>query len=214
MEFEDKRIEDVDVNDPESLYKLIVEDLCGEKYYAPFDHVTKNQISRFLEIAHSEGLNYAQFNELLLLVDQDRVTPAFFEYFFDGKMSLEELRRNIIRFRGSAILSFGNFRFAYKQLSRCKSKEHLVRLLMPFSTPRDHLVDEFRVRPPAALRIESIPRDKTWCNGYIAKKKYEREATLIKEALKGSPSKELVKQAEFYEQLGLDIKQTENKALW
>lgn len=213
MEFEDNRIQAIDVTQPESIYKLVVEDLCGEKYYAPFDELTREQLSKFLLRVAAEGLNYAQFNELLLLLDQDRVTPAFYSYFFTEKMSLEEMKRRIVRFRGFAILSFGNFRFAYTKLSGCKSKDHLMKILQPFCAPKQELTEEFSLRPSSAMRIETIPAEKTWCNGYIAKKKYEREAQIIKESLKSSGSTELVKQAEFYEQLGLDIKETENRAL-
>jgi hypothetical protein len=213
MEFEDSRIQLADVKEPESIYKLVVEDLCGEKYYAPFGDITKEQLSKFLKRVDTEGLNYAQFNELLLLLDQDRVTTAFYSYFFTEKMSLEDLKRRIVRFRGFAILSFGNFRFAYTKLSGCKSKDHLMKLLQPFCLLKEDVEAEFASRPSSALRIETIPAEKTWCNGYIAKKKYEREAQIIKESLKSGGSKELVKQAEFYEQLGLDIKDTENKAL-
>jgi hypothetical protein len=213
MEFEDSRLDGIDVNSPESLYKLVVEDLCGEKYYAPFTESIALQISSFIQRARVEGLNYAQFNELLLLLDQDRVSPAFFEYFFKNKMSLEEMRKSVIRFRGFAILAYGNFRFAYKELSRCKSKRHLLSLLTLFSKPTAELKAEFSGRPSPALKIEIISGDKTWCNGYIAKKKYEKEAKLIKNALAKGGSEELVEQAEFYEQLGLDIQEIEGRAL-
>ncbi len=213
MVFEDSRIEALNVTEPRALYQLVVEELCGEKYHAPFNDATAVQLSRFLSLAKTEGLNYAQFNELLLLLDQDRVTRAFFDYFFTDRMSLEDLKRKVIIFRGFAILSFGNFRFAYKRLSICRSKEHVTRLLQPFSVPKQELLDEFGGRPPTALRIERIPGDKTWCNGYIAKKKYEREAKLVEESLRTGGSKELVTQAEFYERLGLEIKETESKAL-
>jgi hypothetical protein len=213
MDFEDSRLEGIAINNPESLYKLVVEELCGEKYYAPFDENISLQLSKFLERVREEGLNYAQFNELLLLLDQDRVSPAFFDYFFKAQMTLEQMRESIIHFRGFAILAFGNFRFAYKELSRCKSEKHLMRLLKPFSKPPSDLKAEFDGRPPTALKIEIIPSDKTWCNGYIAKKKYEKEAKLIKKTLSANESDELVKQAEYYEQLGLDIQEIESRAL-
>jgi len=45
MDFEDGRLEGIAVNNPESLYKLVVEELCGEKYYAPFDENISLQLS-------------------------------------------------------------------------------------------------------------------------------------------------------------------------
>jgi hypothetical protein len=191
----------------------VVEELCGEKYYASFDEAISLQLSKFLERVKNEDLNYAQFNELLLLLDQDRVSPAFFDYFFKNHMTLEEMRKNIIHFRGFAILAFGNFRFAYKELSRCKSEKHLMHLLRPFSKVSSDRKSEFSGRPSTALKIEVIPGDKTWCNGYIAKKKYEKEAKLIKKKLAAEESDELERQAEYYEQLGLNIEEIEAKAL-
>ena len=213
VHFEDKRIQDIDCSDPGSLYRLIVEDLCGEKYYAPCSDRMKAQLVRFLHSTKSAGLNYAQFNELLLLVDQDRVTPSFFEFFFKDTTSLEQLKVRIIDFRGFAILSFGNFRFAYKKLSRTESKERLLGLLAPFSSPSAQILAAHANRPRAAIRVEEIERSKTWCNGYIAKRKYEKEAKLIEERIKAQPSEALVQQAQFYQQLGLQITETQSKAI-
>jgi len=213
MTFEDPELQALDARTPQSLYQLIVSGLCGESYYAPYDDARGMQIQNFLEVFREGGLDYAQFNELLLLVDQDRVTAPFFDFFFGKGVRVDQLTQKVIRFRGFAILCFGNFRYAYKQLSTCKSKEHLSRLLQPYAALEQQILEDFTNRPPVAFRIDRIPQEKTWCNGYIAKKKYEREARIIKDLLIAKRDPALVAQAEFYEELGRDIKQTENKAL-
>ena len=215
MHFEDLRIASLNARDPECLYRLIVTDLCGEKYFRDFDTRIKPQIEAFISISSSDGLNYEQFNELLLLFDQDRVTRAFFEFFFNaqGPLKLDDLPSCITRFRGFAMLAFGDFRFAYKKLS-CLGEDQIKNALGPFSKEADRLVEAFTSRPVPALKVERIAKDETWCLGYIAKGIYETEAALISEAVKQSPSDaSLIKQAEIYQQLGERIRHVEAQGL-
>ena len=215
MLFEDLRILGVNVRDPESLYKLLVVDLCGEKYFRPFDEKNRPQIEAFIAMSSVDGLNYEQFNELLLLFDQDRVSRGFFKFFFNplGTLKLHEFPERIARFRGFAMLSFGDFRFAYKKLSRADENEIRYEL-DPFSKETDSLVTAFSTRPIPALKIEKIPKNETWCLGYIAKGMYQTEAAVISAAIREEqPDAALLKQADFYQQLGERIRQAEIQGL-
>ena len=72
------------------------------------------------------GIGYSQFNELLLLLGRDRVSPSFFRFLVDGATeyeggeaveSLQALREGVDRFRKLALLNFGNVRFGFRYLS-------------------------------------------------------------------------------------------------
>lgn len=215
MDFEESRILGINIRDPLALYQLIVTDLCGEKYFRAFEEKIRPHIQAFIAISSLDGLNYEQFNELLLLFDQDRVSRAFFEFFCspNGCLKLDEFPKRIARFRGFAMLSFGDFRFAYKKLSR-HNQEELLRELDPYSKSTASIVAAFAERPDPALKVEKIGKEKTWCLGYITKGMYETEAATISGAIRKEPSDAgLMKQADFYQQLGDAIRQTEAQGL-
>jgi hypothetical protein len=215
MKFEESRLSVIDARDPESLYKLIVGDLCGERYYRQFDDKIGSQVRAFIATVDIAGLNYEQFNELLLLFDQDRVGRTFFEFFFDpnGCVKLDALPAHIATFRGFAMLCFGDFRFAYKKLSQ-HDRTQLGPVLDPYSKSKDSIVSNFAKRPVPALRIQKIAKDKTWCLGYIAKGVYETEAKIVSEMIRKNPDdSNLLKRAEFYEQMGDAIRNTEAQGL-
>ncbi len=211
MDFEEPRISGINVRDPRSLYELVVMDLCGEKYFRPFEEKIRSHIQAFIGISSIDGLNYEQFNELLLLFDQDRVSRAFFDFFCSpsGCLKLDEFPKRIARFRGFAMLGFGDFRFAYKKLSR-QNEEQLLREVDPYAKSAASILSEFGERPIPALTIEPIARDRTWCLGYIAKGVYETEAGVLSDEIRaGEPDAGLLRQADLYQQLGDTIKETE-----
>jgi len=215
MNFDEPRLSKINVRDPKSLYQLIVMELCGEKYFRPFEEKTTGQLQAFIEMGSVSGLNYEQFNELLLFLDQDRVSQAFFDFFCGMKkcLKLDELSELISRFRGFAMLGFGDFRFAYKRLCR-HGADRLLRELDPYLRSSASILDELGKRPIAALKIEQVPKDKTWCLGYISKDLYKREIAKIKDALEKVPSDAgLLKQAKYYSELGDAILETEGKGL-
>lgn len=208
MNFLDEEIEKIDLNNTNNISKMIVEYLCAEKYYRTLSETEKDLLSQLLRKAKDKGLNYAQFNELLLLLNQDRVTEAFFNFFFWKKVKLDTIKEGIIKFRGFAMLCFGNFRFAYKQLIQ-KNEKELEEALKPYCTK----IDGKLKRPDKALDIEKIERDKTWYNGYITKKKSEKEAICLTDAIKEKPKDNtLLKLGEMYEGMKKDLADVEQKA--
>jgi hypothetical protein len=63
-------------------------------------------------IAHS------QRNELLFLVNKDRMERAFFDYFFGAGCTVGTLSSSVLAFQKVAMLCFGNFIYAYRTLPR------------------------------------------------------------------------------------------------
>jgi hypothetical protein len=215
MRFEEPRINTANFLDPQAVYLLIVEDLCGEKYHRPFNETDRAHLTRFLKLASQEGLTYERFNELLLLVDQDRVSEPFYRFFFSAKdpFKLVDLAQCVINFRGYAMLCYGDFRFAYKQLST-KPERQLKRRLRPFWDDAATIESRYQARPPGVLRVERIHRQDTWCLGYIAGIKYDKESELAAKMLTEAPdNSDNLELGELYKNLGEKIQQTRVTAL-
>jgi hypothetical protein len=215
MNFEEARISGGNYLNPEAIYSLIVRDLCGEQYHRTFSEVDQRHISDFLTMASREGLTYERFNELLLLLEQDRVSKAFYKFFFSEAdvLPLAALPSKVIRFRGFAMLCYGDFRFAYKDLSR-KNEDEIYSSLRPFCRLTADIEKRFKVRPRGALNIERIAKEDTWCLGYIAGRKHDKEAALLADMLKEKPSDgELMELATSYAKLGARIEETHARGL-
>ena len=129
------------------------------------------------QVVKGSGLGYSQFNELLLLVGYDRVSPVFFQFLVDGTAeyrpgaavnSLAEMRKGVDRFRVLAILRFGNVKFAFKYLS-APSTDLVAELAL--ITPVDSA--EFSQRHDPLLPIDPIPGEQTYFLGYLIKKQLD-----------------------------------------
>ena len=106
-------------------------------------------INLFLERVQRNGesnvnLSCEEFNELLLLFNQHRIERPFFDFFFldiDPRSNIQipsnnfitfaELKDGVKRFRGFAMLCFGNFRFAFRRLSEEKRTSQFIQYLDP-----------------------------------------------------------------------------------
>ena len=72
------------------------------------------------------GIGYSQFNELLLTLDYDRVTKDFFVWLFGEEAviaNFESLEKGVEKFRKTAMLLYGNIKYAFKNLARMKRAE-------------------------------------------------------------------------------------------
>ena len=96
--------------------KLIVllQNLTGQRI--PLKWAGRNSLSSLLR-NDGKGIGYSQFNELLLLLGYDRVTPEFFRMLVGGDpdysqkssiRTVSELREAVDRVRKMALLFFGN----------------------------------------------------------------------------------------------------------
>lgn len=189
MKFTDEIINELDLDNVHDFVRLIVEYLCGERYLCKEHFARWLQSERFgkdkdlleslLQNANKNGLNYEQFNELLLLLNQDRVSRGFFKKFFFGKdiVSLEELRKGVVDFRGLAMLCFGNFRFAYKKLIQ-KTEEELKKVHRWYCREPGDIAEEYK-RPKKMLRVKPIKREQTWYLGNISTRKLEKEYGIV-----------------------------------
>ena len=91
------------------------------------------------------SLNYEQLNELLVLVDESRISRAFFEFFFRPKtpeapISLGEFKEGVKRFRGFAMLCYGNFRYPFRRLREMADVEEIKAALLPWTKETEDLV--------------------------------------------------------------------------
>lgn len=219
MEFED---EEVNLLNSERLdvVHLIIRYLCGESHLPRLSQEDKNLLEKLMNNAKQEGLNYRQFNELLLLLNQDRVGEDFFKFFFKkDKVFPDDLKKGITKFRGFAMLCFGNFRFAYKQLIQMNEDE-IKKKLSPYWKTSQELEEEFRKRPSKMLEIEKIEKDKTWYLGEISGEKVKKEAEQLENEIKKAKSNrsqfDIKELREFEKELSLMkkyVEEVEKKAL-
>jgi hypothetical protein len=178
MRFVDEEVRKLTPSKPADFVKLIAF-MCGRA-----TSVEPSEESFLKEIlAGSPALNYEQFNEVLLVLNQERVSARFFDFFFHegtsrGPVSLQALKRGIEKFRGFAMLEYGNFRHAYQRLSSLRTpaeefERAVKRHCMPSST---EMRRRFLARPRKTLRIHPIDRNLTWLTGYLSAGKYSQDS--------------------------------------
>ena len=101
----------------ENFFVLISEYLCCNPKEGIIPQDTKDLLKKNI-IQEKRKINLEQFNEILLLLRQNRISEGFFEYFFKNEITnFTRFKNGIIKFRGYSLLVFGNFRFSYKKLS-------------------------------------------------------------------------------------------------
>ncbi len=219
MEFKDDEIMELDLTDVENFARIITEYLCGERYYKELDESDLDLLRKMMDSIRENGLNYEQFNELMLLLNRERAEEPFFKFFFgEDRISLEQIREGVIKFRGLAMLCFGNFRFAFKKLIAQESEDKLMgNCLRPFCEKSFKLKRKFMKRPPKMLKEESIDRDKTWLLGEIAGEKLKTEQQVLGEKMRENivPDRkaELIRFNRQLLNMATDGKESQEKAL-
>jgi len=113
-------------------------------------------------------IGFSQLNELLLLVNKDRMERAFYDYFFQGPCTVGTLAAGVLRFQKTAMLRFGNFIHAYRTLARFTSVDELKAELGEWAALPAALAERFAARSPKLVDIDLIPRDHTSLVGYIS----------------------------------------------
>jgi hypothetical protein len=224
IRFNDAEVNGLDLTDSyNGLIKLITEYLCNRDCSPELVKRDNKLLIEMATLIKEEGITHNQFNELLLLLNQDKIGEGFFNYFFkvnseSGKVELDELRNGINRFRGFALLKFGNFRFAYKRLIN-KTQKEVEEKLEPYSLSTDKLEQQYKGRPTKMLEIEDIPRKDTWYvgefSGSIVNKEIIASEEEVKKAQEGSSSFGVDEISEFRQKLKkMDLAQdmTESQA--
>ena len=104
----------------------------------------------------------------------------FSNCFGDGTVFLAGLRAGVIRFRGLAMLCYGNFIYARRTLTRLGTEAEIRESMRCFGKPTADLLSEFQeLRPDPIVDIEPIKRCNTWLNGEITGKIIEKEAKIL-----------------------------------
>lgn len=152
--------------DPERLVELLT-NLTGE----PVPFAGRLRGVKVSIGTGTRGLGYSQLNELLLLGGLDRITHGFFAYLLTGSPdyemgmafeSFEQLEAGVTRFRQTALLAYGNVKFAFKSLSRDDS---LLRNDLASLEPLD--IKSFEQRREPVLPLESIAPEEAYLTGYL-----------------------------------------------
>src|SRR5258708_33106480 len=104
-------------------------------------------------------IDHSQLNELLLVVNKDRIGQPMFARFFGDTCHLGNLAAAIERFQQVAMLRYGNFVFAYRTLSRIADDAQMNRELGVLCIGGDESGKEYLARASKLLEIENIPRE-------------------------------------------------------
>ncbi len=114
-----------------------------------------------------------QFNELLLLCNKDRINHGFFDFFIrqreskSEKISLDDICEGIEYFRKYALLVFGNFKFAYRSLSK-KTSERIKNKLSDYLINPKDIEKKLCARLPTIEKIDEVEPKDTYLLGYLS----------------------------------------------
>ena len=144
--------------------------LVGGLTGTPVKDVTPTDRELLGQLLGDDGrtIGHSQLNELLLLVNKDRMERAFFDYFFGGDSTVGTLGDGVLKFQSLAMLCYGNFIFAYRTLSRVPSVAALEEELGEWARQSEVLAADFAERSPKLVDVELIPREHTSLVGYIS----------------------------------------------
>lgn len=229
MKFIDKNINELNPNLGSDFYILIIEYLCGNENYESWSNlppIVRDNIEKIITHIDTNGINYQQFNEILLLLGEDRVSETFFKVFFEDrekffaisikgskKIDMEEIKLGITYFRGIAMLFHGNFRHCFKDYISVDSLNEFRDIMKDFSKNPKQLKKDYKRRLDRAIKIKSIARENTFFNGYLSKKIYDNERSKLHEKIKnGEVGLEEV--LNIYNDLGEQIKEIQESALY
>jgi len=175
MKFQEDSIVSLKINNSATnLANLIVRKLCG-KYHEQKISDSEKLISRLITNLAKDGLRFRQFNELLLLLNQDIVSEDFFKFFFGEKVNtFDDLKEGIIKFRGLALVCFGNIKFAFRTLSQMNRNQIDATIGFCNKIPST-LIKDFKNRASKLLPISKIEREQTWYLGEITADKVKEE---------------------------------------
>jgi len=152
----------VDIGD----FRQLAESLTG----TPVKELTDGDESCLNGILADDNrvIHCSQFNELLLLVNKDRVSECFFNHFFGDSCTIGTLKLGVEKFQKTAMLCFGNFVYAFRTLSRARTIEDLELEIADFCRRPEELRERFVARVDKLLDVELIPKADTSFVGYLA----------------------------------------------
>ncbi len=145
-------------------------ELVGGLTGTPVKPLKDNERNALARALRDDGrqLDCSQLNELLLLVNKDRLEPPFFKYFFPEKLSLALIPQGVERFQRVAMLRYGSFVHAYRTLSPFCTRAELEEELGSICRKPNELIASFKGRSPKILEIDPIRRELTFLIGYLS----------------------------------------------
>jgi len=153
-------------------FKNLAALLTGTPVKGETDDAVLNQI---LSDEHRQ-IDCSQFNELLLLVNKDRLERPFFEKFFGGKCAIADIADGVRRFQATAMLRYGNFIFAYRTLSKLLAPDELADELGDLLNEDCEQTQDFELRSVRLLEVFPIARADTPLVGYLSPKQLVADA--------------------------------------
>ena len=145
-----------------------IERLCGQSVNTT-DYARKQKIGSAFP---SGGLGRSQLNEILLAHQLDRIGDGLFHYIFQARHvnTLDEFKDRINAFRKIVMIKYGNFKYAYKTLSRYDLKK----VVDAFSDwcPKDKA--EFCERSDPVVSPRKIAPSDAYYLGYLVEKQIEK----------------------------------------
>ena len=209
LQFSDREIDDLDLLNETDFCTLFIWCLCGRRYKSNVVEDDKDEYQRpsrhytgqllrpeeweFLrermrvlgeneapsEASQSE-IKVEQLNEILLLLNQDRVSQGFFSYFFGESISNDSgLKAGISKFRGMALLRYANIRYAFNHLKRMSFEEIQSSLANYDTAYNSCTAQNLSQRPPEILGIKKIDKQRTWYLGEITGSQINKEADYL-----------------------------------
>ena len=221
MDFLDKEIEQLKSDTViEDFIILITKYLCGKTNSPYLKKEDKVLLNKLFKNASKRSLNYNQLREILLLLNQNTINEDFFNFFFEeDAISLDELKKGIVKFRGFALLCFGNFRMAYEIMSK-KPKSEIKDCISPYFKKSSEQEKELKDRPKKMLDIDEISKEDTWFTGYLLINKHKREIKRCDEEIDKTKNgknifqkEELIRYSECIQNRDNKIIETQRKAL-
>ena len=184
MKFYDEAIEKLDVKNIENFKNLIIKNFCGKRFIKEFSQKENDLLIKFMECLDKCTLSYEQFNEILLMLDQNRINKGFFDFCFEDReiIGFKSLKKGIVKFRTFAMLCFGNFKFAYKKL-HTTGKIEILKELEDFTKDSREVQKYYKKRSSTIVDITKIEKEKVWFTGYISHEKLNKELDLIKKQI-------------------------------
>ncbi len=177
MEFSEEAVEHLDTTRPDDVIELLSR-LCGQDVKLRCESPPRDQercggclnchnYNLLTTLCRENRWNMSTLNQALLLLNQPTVSSGFYGQFFRTGEGGDGLKRGVVHFRGMAMLGFGNFRFAYKNLCS-KGRQDLIRELEPYSIPPEQWKKYYHERPETVPLVGNIDRNKKWLLGYIS----------------------------------------------
>jgi hypothetical protein len=122
--------------------------------------VGDNEFSLLEQIVADDNrqIDHSQLNELLLLVNKDRMGKPMFRFFFGNTCRVRDLQPVLERYQKIAMLRYGNFIFAYRTLSRLVSEDQFAKELGSFCIEGDASGASYLARAEKLLEVQNIPR--------------------------------------------------------